>query len=108
MNDSGGGDTGTLYQVKTKKYADAGMLLYGEPFVPPHILFWNFRSTSGSPCLSREKNVSMLSGYSPALLNLFCEKGLDALKSITPWKSLLDLMSNTRYQCLEDKIAEFL
>lgn len=108
MDDSGGGDTGALYQVMTKKYADAGMLLYGEPFVPPHILFWNFRSTSGFPCLSREKNVSMLSGYSPALLNLFCEKGLDALKSITPWKSLLELMSNTRYQCLEDKIAEIL
>ena len=108
MNASGGGDTGTLYQVMTKKYADAGMLLYGEPFVPPHILFWNFRSTTGFPCLSREKNVSMLSGYSPALLNLFCEKGLDALKSITPWKSLLESMSNARYQCLEDKIAEIL
>jgi hypothetical protein len=48
----------------------------------------------------------MMSGFSPALLNQFCEKGLTALQECTPWTSLQEQMSKKRYQCLEDKIVE--
>ena len=42
----------------------------------PHIVFWNLRKTTGFPSLSTDQNVSMLSGFSPALLYVFCEKGV--------------------------------
>ena len=108
INESDGGDTGSLYEVMTEKYAAAGMRLYGEPFIPPHMLFWNLRSTTGFPCLSNTKNVTMMSGFSPALLNLFCEKGIDALNTCTPWSSLIEMLNNPRYKCLEDRISETL
>ena len=108
INESKGGDTGSIYQVMTEKYAAAGIRLYGIPFTPPHMLFWNFRSTSGFPCLSSTKNVSMMSGFSPALLNMFCEKGMEAFADYTPWSGLIDSLSKPRYQCLEDKILEIL
>ena len=66
----------------------------------PHILFWNLRSTSGFPCLSNKKGASMISGFSPSLLNLFCEKGMAALENITPWSTMLELLDNERYNII--------
>lgn len=88
-----------------QRYTDAGMRLYGKPFNPPHILMWNLRSTSGFPCLSYQTNVSMMSGFSPSLLNVFCEKGLHALQSCTPWSILVECLDNRRYTILSDKIT---
>jgi len=98
----------TLYNTISKMYADTGIKLYGIPFVPPHILFWNLRSTSGFPALSSQKNVSMMSGFSPALLNLFCEKGIEAFANCTPWSILIESINNPRYKCLEDKVRELI
>ena len=98
----------TFYESMERKYAETGTRLWGTPFKPPHILFWNLRVTHGFPCLSSQKNVSMMAGFSPALLNLFCEKGLDALKGCTPWSILVEQMNKPRYQCLEDKVREVL
>lgn len=98
----------SFYQSMETKYAETGVRLWGKPFKPPHILFWNLRVTHGFPCLSSQKNVSMMSGFSPALLNLFCEKGLDALQGCTPWSILVEQMNKPRYQCLEDKVKEVL
>jgi len=97
----------TLYQTIEEMYAEAGNRLHGTPFKPPHILFWNLRSTGGFPALSSQKNVSMMSGFSPGLLNLFCDKGMDAFHNCTPWSILMETMNKPRYQCLEDKVKEF-
>lgn len=91
-----------LYETIKIKYAEAGMRVHGKPYNPPHILFWNLRNTSGFPCLSNEKNVSMMAGFSPALLNLFCENGVDALQSCTPWSILVQSLENNRYKILGD------
>ena len=88
-----------------KRYSDAGIRLYGTPFNPPHILMWNLRSTDGFPCLSYQTNASMMSGFSPVLLNVFCEKGLDALQSCTPWSILVECLDNDRYKILSNKIT---
>ena len=66
----------------------------------PHILFWNLRSTSGFPTLSTQNGASMFSGFSPALLNMFCEKGNDFLAEVTPIKMLLEMLSHERYNTL--------
>jgi len=94
----------SLYQMIEKKYAETGMRICDRPYKPPHILFWNLRSTNGFPCLSRQKNVSMMSGFSPSLLNIFYERGLEGLQSVTPWTLLHESLGHVRYQCLEDKI----
>jgi hypothetical protein len=96
----------SMYELIEKKYSEAGIKLWGKPFKPPHILFWNLRSTSGFPTLSSQKNTSMMSGFSPALLNLFCEEGMNALDSCTPWSLLLKSLENERYQILERRIAK--
>ena len=98
-----------LYNVIEQKYADAGMRIHGKPFKPPHILFWNLRTTNGFPSISTQPNTSMVSGHSPALLNTFCEKGTNALiQSCTPWAILSQMVNHQRYQILEEKIKDTL
>lgn len=113
----------TLFKGIEWLYSQTGMRLHGKPFPTPHLLFWNLRSTNGFPCLSNEKNVTMVSGFSPALLNLFCEKGLSGINHYNysllynkprapprvqlpknPWTELKEMLNKERYKCLEDKI----
>ena len=98
----------TLYERIKSRYADAGIRVHGKPYSPPHMLFWNLRNTSGFPSLSNEKNVSMMSGFSPALLNLFCDKGIDALQSCTPWSILEKTLENERYKIMGDYLESTL
>jgi len=74
----------------TQQYEAAG-------YTCPHILFWNLRSTTGFPTLSTQQGASMMSGFSPVLLNLFCEKGMEALTEATPWSMLLEMLDDPRY-----------
>jgi len=94
----------TVYETIKIKYAEAGKLICGKPYNPPHILFWNLKNTSGFPSLSTQLNVSMMSGFSPALLNLFCEQGIEALQFISPWIQLEKSLENQRYSILSDKL----
>ena len=89
-------------------YAEAGMRTHGKPFKPPHLIFWNLRSTNGFPSLSNQANVSMMSGFNPSLLNLFCEQGLEALQSSTPWSQLERSLKNTRYDIMGDFVVNYL
>ena len=98
----------TMMELIDARYAAAGIKVCGKPYKSPHILFWNLRSTSGFPTLSLQKNASMMSGFSPALLNLFCDEGLASLQSCTPWSLLIKALSNDRYKVLDTKIREFL
>ena len=97
---------GSMMTVIEHKYAEAGMRLHKKPFKAPHILFWNLRSTGGFPAMSLQKNASMMSGFSAALLNLFCEEGLDALQSCTPWSMFLKGIDLERYQILEQRLRD--
>jgi len=99
-------DKQVLYDKMKAKYEAAGIRVNGVPYKPPHILFWNLRSTSGFPSLANQPNASMMSGFSPALLNLFCEQGLDALQSCTPWSLLVKSLENERYKIMEEKFNE--
>jgi len=98
-----------LYEKMKQKYEAAGLRSpYKKEYRPPHILFWNLRSTNGFPTLSSQPNVSMMSGFSPVLLNQFCEKGLDALQSATPWSIIQSMLSNKRYDVMRVKACEVL
>jgi Mg-chelatase subunit ChlD len=95
-----------LYDTMKAKYEAAGIRVNGTPYKPPHILFWNLRSTSGFPALSNQPNASMMSGFSPALLNLFCEQGLNSLQSCTPWSLLIKSLENERYTIMSDRLYQ--
>jgi hypothetical protein len=96
----------SLYSRIETMYSEAGIRLWGKPFKPPHILFWNLRSTSGFPTLSNQQNTSMMSGFSPALLNLFCENGITALQSCSPWSIFVESLGNERYKVLDEYITK--
>ena len=81
-----------------QKYKNAG---YNDI---PHILFWNLRSTGGFPTLMSEPNVSTMSGFSPALLNQFCEKGIAGLSAANPWTSLVESLFTDRYKQMDNQI----
>lgn len=100
-------NTNVLYDRIREKYANAGMRVKGKPYKPPHILFWNLRSTSGFPTLSSQQNASMMSGFSAAMLNLFCEQGIESLQACSPWSLFLKSLENERYSIMETKAREF-
>lgn len=93
----------SLYKGIESRYATLGQSKFGEPIRPPHILFWNLRSTNGFPTLSSQPNASMMSGFSPVLLNVFCEKGMEALQSCTPWSLLKESLEKPRYDPMRTK-----
>lgn len=98
----------TLYENIEAMYKDAGMnSSYQTPFPTAHILFWNLEKTSGFPVLTKQKNVSMLSGYSSNLLNTLCEKGVHTIEEDTPKSVLSRLLSNKRYDILDDDLRSF-
>ena len=87
-----------MYETIKEIFRDGGMRTsHRKPYTPPHIVFWNLRSTGGFPSLSTTKNVSMLSGFSPALLNGFCEKGISAFEDYSPWNIFIDGLEHERY-----------
>jgi hypothetical protein len=97
----------TMFDTIKMKYHNAGMHHYGEPLKPPHILFWNLRSTSGFPNLTTEKNTSMMSGINPALMNVFCEEGMESLSQYTPWNLLEKTLNDKRYSVLQTQAKTY-
>lgn len=98
----------TMFQKISKLYNKVGMEHYGEPLLPPHILFWNLRNTNGFPNLASEKNTSMMSGINPVLMNVFCEEGMETLSQYTPWFMLQKSLNDERYSVLQNKANMFL
>jgi hypothetical protein len=74
----------------------------------PHLLFWNLRLTSGFPMISKQKNITALSGFSSVLLNAFCNKGIDALRNFTPSTMLEDMLNQKRYNIMEEDMISFI
>jgi len=95
---------GTVREILVQKFHNAGIEICGKGYKLPHILFWNLRSTSGFPELSYQPNVTMLSGYSPVLLNSFIEDGMVGLQESTPWGMLTKMLDKERYNVLETLI----
>lgn len=72
--------------------------MYAEKgYSPPHVLYWNLRTTNGFPSVTTEKNVTMLSGFSPVLLNVLENKGIEALSEFTPFRTVSELLTDQRF-----------
>ena len=86
-----------------RKFYEAGMkTTHRMPYEMPHILFWNLRKTSGFPAKSCSKNITFLSGFSSTLLNVFCTKGIEALRESTPMVMLNNVLNTDRYNIVEE------
>lgn len=99
------GKTSTMSNILEQKFHDAGIKVCGKPYKVPHILFWNLRNTDGFPVLSYSEGYSMMSGYSPQLLNVFAENGMSGLQDFTPWSVLMKSLSKERYDKFENLIV---
>tara|TARA_Y100001958_G_scaffold157925_1_gene154324 strand:+ start:18060 stop:20015 length:1956 start_codon:yes stop_codon:yes gene_type:complete len=95
----------SLHHLIEKMFEEGGMRTsHKQPYKPPHIVYWNLRSTSGFPTLSFMPNVSMVSGFSQTILNIFCEKGSEAIQCCTPWVMLNEQLNHPRYQWANNTI----
>ena len=91
-------DTKSVNELLTHMFEEGGKRTsHKKPYKKPHILYWNLRSTGGFPGLSFENNISMVSGFSPVLINNFCKEGISALKTFTPWSMLTEQLHNERF-----------
>jgi len=97
----------SLIDYIEKQFTEAGQKLWNKPFKPPHILFWNMRSTNSFPALSINNNCSMISGFNPNLLNHFC-KNKYGNKNCTPWQMFKKALDNPRYSILDQYIRQII
>jgi hypothetical protein len=86
--------------VIEERYAEAGKEICGTPYKPPRIVFWNLRQTSGFPTVSFRPGVSMISGYSPQLMNAFMAQGSKAVQDFNPYNVLKGILDAPRYKFL--------
>lgn len=98
--------TNSFWETIKEKYKNAGIYYFGIPYDPPNILFWNMRMTKGFPVMVKQNNVSMLSGFSPVLLNIFCNKGYNELKNINSYSLLIKILNNEKYNFVNKIINE--
>ena len=97
----------TMDKMIKKMFSDGGMkTTHKIPYNVPHILFWNLRSTKGFPSLSQTSNSSMMSGFSPILMNTFCEKGMESLLQCSPLSILEEQLNDTRYSWVTNEIEK--
>lgn len=95
----------SLHQLIEKMFEEGGMRTsHKQPYKPPHIVYWNLRSSTGFPTLSFMPNVSMVSGFSQTILNIFCKKGTEAIQYCTPWVMLNEQLNHHRYRWANNEI----
>ena len=100
----------SLYEAIKTKYEEAGIRAIQKPYKMPHIIFWNLESSDGFPALSIHPGVSMISGYNPKMLNLFCDKVSigSPCGTSTPYTKLKELLNSKRYKCMEEELKKSL
>ena len=98
----------SLYEAVKTKYEEAGIKAVQWPYKMPHIIFWNLESSDGFPALSIHPSVSMVSGYNPKMLNLFCDKVSigSPCGTSTPYAKLKELLNSKRYKCMEEELKK--
>ena len=98
MDQSSNAKWSTVYENMCRMYRDAGMRsIYAQPYDVPHVVFWNMRKTSGFPTIGNEPGVTMVSGYNASMIEVLLNKGVRALREMTPWDLIRDMLNNPRF-----------
>ena len=99
----------TMFEAIEERFKRIGLASkYKTPYKVPFIVFWNLRKTNGFPATSITKNVAMVSGYSPSLLNQFLHKGIEAFNDYNPWDMMSMNIDHPRYEMYKLFIQEFI
>jgi hypothetical protein len=99
MNESQRTPYHTVYERIKTDFHDAGMeSIYETPYDVPHIVFWNLRKTDGFPTVSNERGVTMISGYNASMIETLLNKGVRALRDMTPWDLIRETLASSRFQ----------
>lgn len=62
-----------------------------EGYQLPHVVFWNVNPYGNQPVLKNEKNVTLISGYSPSAFKF-------AFEGKTPLESMMEVLTSSRYE----------
>jgi len=96
----------SMFDVMEAKFANAGInSRFKTPYKLPTIIFWNLRLTNGFPNTAYTKNTVMISGFSPVVLNLLVDNGINGLKEFDPWSMFLKIINNNRYNSFDETIT---
>lgn len=88
----------TLDGLAASYFREAGLKTsHKEPYPVPRLVFWNMRSTQGFPSTMERCGTVAVSGYSPAILDVFSKGTVEDLKTITPWRFLNESLCVYRY-----------
>ena len=88
----------TMFEEIERRFSERGMnSRFKTPYKAPYIVFWNLRKTNGFPVKSTTKNVAMISGYSPYLLNQFLNRGIEAFVEYNSWDIMKSTLQHSRY-----------
>ena len=88
----------TLDGLVASYFREAGMKTsHREPYPVPKLVYWNMRCTEGFPSTMEREGTVAVSGYSPAILDVFSKGSIEDLKTITPWRFLHDSLDASRY-----------
>ena len=80
-------DTQTNFEVIQKKYEKSG-------YTMPQLIYWNVNSENDNvPVTMHDKNVALVSGYSPTIFN-----NLIGNKDMSPMSIMLDVLTGERYK----------
>ncbi|KAG9404127.1 hypothetical protein AC1031_005666 [Aphanomyces cochlioides] len=80
----------TNFEVLKREYTEAG-------YEVPHLIFWNLNgSITDAPTMAKETNVSLLSGFSPAVL-----KAALTGESVTPFQTMMNAILDARYDLIK-------
>jgi hypothetical protein len=88
--DSACGKSCTSLDMIQNQYKSAGYTI-------PTLVFWNLRSdtTSDFVAVKNEKNVCLVSGFSPSIL-----KSIIEAKVVTPYDLMREVLDNERYSSI--------
>jgi hypothetical protein len=70
----------------------------------PHIVFWNVRSTDDFPSVAEAPGVTLVSGFSVHILNMFATGEFEAYTPIDALR--LAVFEHSRYQAVKDAITD--
>lgn len=91
-----------LVPMIEKLYVKEGLRTVGKPYPIPHLLYWNIKETNEFPSIDFNSNITIVSGFSPILVDEFICNGMDALYQYSPWNQLVKTLQTPQYQPLGD------
>ena len=73
----------------------------------PHIVFWNLRSSYSKPYETISEGVSVMSGYSDAMLKDFMSGKFADMAKETPWDRVNKILSEERYESVHKMVMDY-